>query len=77
MLLPELLDPQGNVVRRALHHLGVEAVKDVRVGKHIVLKIEATSEEEALKIARKACEELLANPVVETYTLRLEGEEIS
>ena len=68
MPLKELLDPQGKAVLGGLHNLGLE-VKDVRVGKNISLEIEASSEEEAKKIAEEASKKLLANPVMEYYEI--------
>lgn len=64
-----LLDPQGQAVERALHALGFADVERVRVGKHLVLEVKATTREEALARARAMCERLLANPVTEDYDL--------
>lgn len=63
----ELLDPQGKAVTGSLHNLGLGAVTDVRIGKHIVLHVEASSPEEAKKLAEEACRQLLANPVMEHF----------
>ena len=65
---PELLDPQGKAVRLGLEHLGLTAVADVRVGKHIRLTLEAATEAEARKQVETACRQLLANPIMEGYT---------
>ncbi|MHB1921834.1 MAG: phosphoribosylformylglycinamidine synthase subunit PurS [Chitinophagaceae bacterium] len=67
MPLKELLDPQGKAVMGALGNLGVTEVSDVRIGKHILLQIEAPDREEAQKIAEHACSRLLANPVMESF----------
>ncbi|MBN8833869.1 MAG: phosphoribosylformylglycinamidine synthase, purS protein [Niastella sp. SCN 39-18] len=67
MPLKELLDPQGKAVLGGLQNLAITAVKDVRIGKHIDLKIEAGSKEEAVKIATEAAQKLLANPVMEVF----------
>ncbi len=67
MPLKELLDPQGKAVHHGLNNLGLKEVSDVRIGKHITLKIESASQEDAEKIARTACEKLLANPVMEYF----------
>ncbi len=72
MLLPELLDPQGVVVHKALQQMGFEGVEKVRVGKHIDIEVEASSKEEAIKVAEEMCSKLLANPVVETYRINAE-----
>ncbi len=67
MPLKELLDPQGKAVHHGLRNLGMKEVNDVRIGKRIALRIEADSKEEAEKIAKAACEKLLANPVMEFF----------
>lgn len=70
MPLKDLLDPQGKAVLNGLHNLGLK-VNDVRVGKNISLQVEASSEEDARKIAEEASRKLLANPVMEFYELEL------
>lgn len=67
MPLKDLLDPQGKAVLGGLQNLGVAAVSDVRVGKHIDLQIDAASKEEAITIASDAAKKLLANPVMEIF----------
>jgi len=62
-----LLDPQGQAVEHALHALGFSAVARVRVGKHIVLDLEAPSGEAAVAQARVMCDRLLANPMTEDF----------
>jgi phosphoribosylformylglycinamidine synthase subunit PurS len=62
-----LLDPQGTAVHHALRALGFTAVGDVRVGKHLVVRFEAPSHDEAVAQARAMCDRLLANPVTEDY----------
>lgn len=71
MPLKDLLDPQGKAVLGGLQNLGLGAVADVRVGKHITLDIEAGSETEAKQIAEEASKKLLANPVMEFYEIEL------
>ena len=71
MPLKELLDPQGKAVLGGLKNLGLGAVEDVRVGKHISLQIKASSEEEAKSIAEEASKKLLANPVMEHYEIEV------
>jgi phosphoribosylformylglycinamidine synthase subunit PurS len=71
MPLKELLDPQGKAVLGGLKNLGLSAVEDVRVGKHISLQIEAASEEEAKSIAEEASKKLLANQVMEYYEIEV------
>ncbi|MGN6540202.1 MAG: phosphoribosylformylglycinamidine synthase subunit PurS [Ginsengibacter sp.] len=71
MPLKELLDPQGKAVLVGLANLGIKSVKDVRIGKHIQLHLEANSAEEARAIAQEASERLLANPVMEEFTISI------
>jgi phosphoribosylformylglycinamidine synthase len=68
-----LLDPQGQAVRHALHALGFAEVDDVRVGKHLVLRVDAPSRDDAATRARAMCDRLLANPVTEDYQLQVEA----
>jgi phosphoribosylformylglycinamidine synthase len=66
-----VLDPQGKAVHHALENLGFSGVKDVRVGKQIIVEVEAESPEEALEMVREMADKLLANPVIENYKLEL------
>jgi phosphoribosylformylglycinamidine synthase PurS subunit len=68
MLKREILDPQGQAVERALPELGFEGVSGVRVGKHVELDVEVGDPEAA---ARQVAEALLANPVIEEFTVRV------
>lgn len=67
MPLKELLDPQGKAVMGGLQSLGIHAVTDVRIGKHIYLQVEADSEAKAKQIAEEASKKLLANEVMEYF----------
>jgi phosphoribosylformylglycinamidine synthase subunit PurS len=71
-LRPSILDPQGKAISHALHNLGYSAVQEVRAGKLIELAIETDSPEEAERIARQAAERLLANPVMEDFSVQIE-----
>ena len=71
MPLKELLDPQGKAVLGGLSNLGIKSVNDVRIGKHIQLQIEAASEDEAISIADEASRKLLANQVMEEFTIMI------
>lgn len=71
MPLKELLDPQGKAVNSSLHNLELSQIRDVRIGKHITLRIDAPSMDEAERIATEACKKLLANPVMESFELTL------
>lgn len=69
---PELLDPQGKAVLLGLEHLGLDQVNDVRIGKHITLQLEADNETIAREKVDKACNKLLANLIMESYTFELQ-----
>lgn len=69
MPLKELLDPQGKAVMGGLSNLGLKNIDDVRIGKHIQLSIQADNADEAKKIAEEASKKLLANPVMEEYSI--------
>lgn len=71
MPLKDLLDPQGKAVLGGLQNLGLGAVSDVRVGKHITLQVEAESEAQAKQMAEDASKKLLANPVMEFYEIEM------
>ncbi|MBX2931205.1 MAG: phosphoribosylformylglycinamidine synthase subunit PurS [Chitinophagaceae bacterium] len=71
MPLKDLLDPQGKAVQNGLSSLGLSNVKDVRIGKHITLQIEAPNEDAAKTAADEAGKKLLANPVMEYYEIEL------
>jgi len=62
-----ILDPQGRAVEQALNTLGFGNVARVRVGRYIVLDIETSSASEAREQAKRMCEQLLANPLIEDY----------
>jgi phosphoribosylformylglycinamidine synthase len=69
MLKPEILDPQGQAVANALSRLGVNGVQSVRVGKRIEIEFAADPD---LEQARHIADTLLANPVIEDYTVRVD-----
>jgi len=71
MPLKELLDPQGKAVSDGLKNLGLKNINDVRIGKHINLLIEASTPEEAAALAEDAAKKLLANPVMEDFTIEI------
>lgn len=66
-----VLDPQGKAVHHALTSLGFNDVKDVRVGKQIILELTATDKSKADAEVREMCETLLANTVIEDYSIEI------
>ena len=75
MLKPSVFDPQGTTVADALHTLGYASVTAVRQGKYFELDIDATTADEARRIASEAADKLLANPVIESYRIDIETPE--
>ena len=69
-----ILDPQGRAVEHALTSLGFKGVSGVRIGKYIVLDVDAPSAPAAREQVRRMCEQLLANPLIEDFSFEVEGE---
>lgn len=63
----ELLDPQGKTVAKNMHHLHIDGILDVRIGKHIEMSLEAATEEDARHKVDLSCKKLLTNVITETY----------
>ena len=66
-----VLDSQGKAVHHALDSLHFKGVDDVRVGKQIILKLDETDKDKAMKNVTQMCEDLLANTVIEDYEIEL------
>lgn len=73
MLKDGVLDPQGEAVRHALGTLGFSGVEGVRQGKVIELDLAGTDAAAAEAEVRRMCEKLLANTVIEKYTVAIDG----
>ncbi len=71
MLKDGVLDPQGEAVRHALGTLGFQGVQGVRQGKVIELDLAATDPKAAEDEVRAMCEKLLANTVIEKYSVEI------
>ncbi|MBW2523045.1 MAG: phosphoribosylformylglycinamidine synthase subunit PurS [Deltaproteobacteria bacterium] len=71
----EVLDPQGSAVARALATMGIEGVRDVRIGKLVELELAADGADDPQALERqlgRIADELLANPVIEDYEIVLD-----
>lgn len=66
-----LLDPQGKAVSASMANIGLAAIHDVRIGKHMSLELEAGTEAEAHEMVDNACKKLLANLIMETYSFTI------
>jgi phosphoribosylformylglycinamidine synthase len=67
---PGILDPQGQAVESSLRHLGF-AVDEARVGKLVDLDVATDDREEAMRQLERMCEQLLTNPLIESYEIEL------
>ena len=67
-----ILDPQGKTIKDALHAMNYSSVAEVKIGKLIDLRFDAKNMDEARSKLNDMCKQLLANPVVEQYTLEIE-----
>jgi phosphoribosylformylglycinamidine synthase len=67
----EVLDPQGDAVRRALDSLGFPGVRDVRIGKLVEIDLEPSDRATVENDVRAMCEKLLANPVIEDFRFEI------
>ena len=72
-LKPSVFDPQGKTIADALHSLGYGGVEDVRQGKYFELELKTDSTENARSIASEVADRLLANPVIESYRIEIDG----
>jgi phosphoribosylformylglycinamidine synthase len=70
-LRKSILDPQGKAVEHAVSTLGVSGVQDVRIGKYVEFRIDRPSEKEVRSAAEEVCRKLLANPVMEDFSLEV------
>jgi phosphoribosylformylglycinamidine synthase len=68
---PGILDPQGQAVESSLRHLGF-AVGEARVGKLVDVELDTDNRDEALAQLQQMCEQLLTNPLIESYAIELE-----
>ena len=66
-----VLDPQGKAVHHALSALSFNEVSDVRIGKQIILNVNEENEDKAKERVTAMCEDLLANTVIENYTIEI------
>ncbi len=64
-----ILDPQGQAIEQSLAHLELSGIRDVRVGRRVELIVAAPDARAAEAVARRLAEQLLVNPLVETFSL--------
>ena len=69
-----VLDPQGKAIQTALAHLGFDGVDEVRQGKYIEIRLADTDAAKAKARVSSMCEKLLANMIIENYSVEVEGD---
>lgn len=69
---PEIADPQGATVLRALHDLGFSEVHSTRFDRTITIELDGSDPEVARSRVQEMCRRLLANPVIEDYVIEVE-----
>ena len=72
-LKPSVFDPQGRTIVEALESMGYSSVRDVRQGKYFELDVDADTSEQARVLATEVADRLLANPVIESYRIEVDG----
>lgn len=70
-LKEDVLDPQGEAIRRVLAGLGYGEISRVRVGKLLLLEVDGVEREEVRRRLEEAAREVLSNPVIEDFEVRL------
>ena len=68
-----ILDPQGQAVESSLRHLGF-SVDEARVGRVVELRLETNDAVAARAEVERMCQQLLANPLIESYEIELDGD---
>ena len=71
-LKPSVFDPQGKTIADALHSLGYDSVADVRQGKYFELDLATAEAAQARQLAAEVADNVLANPVIESYRVEVE-----
>jgi len=69
-LKQQVLDPQGEAIRRVLSGLGYAEVEQVRVGKLMLLEVAGKEEKAVRARVEEACREVLSNPIIEEFEVR-------
>lgn len=71
MPLKSLLDPQGKAVSASMKNIDLSEIDNVRIGKHIILDVEADNLESAEQKVDTACKKMLCNQIMESYSFKL------
>ena len=65
----DVLDPQGKVINQTLKNMGYNSITSVRQGKFFEIELNETDKEKSKKVVNEICKKLLANEVIEDYTI--------
>ncbi len=68
-LKKDVLDPQGNTIKKALENMNFKNINDIRQGKYFEIDIDEKNEKKAREKAEEMCKKLLANLVIENYKI--------
>ena len=71
-LKQDVLDPEGLTIKNALNTLNYKNIKNVRMGKFIVIEFTDSNREKVEKDLKKICNDILSNPIIEDYTYEIE-----
>ena len=69
---PEIADPEGTTVKKALHDLGFTDAKEVRMDRVIHLEVDGDDPDHVQARVEEMCRQLLANPVLEDFSVKVE-----
>jgi phosphoribosylformylglycinamidine synthase subunit PurS len=69
---PSILDPQGVAVEKGAAHLGLNDIKNTRIGKYIEFSVDTKNRKSAEEQVNEYCNKLLSNPIMEDYEYELE-----
>ncbi len=72
-LRPSVLDPAGEAAKSAANNLGIDQIHKIRIGKSILIELDAPNELEARRSVELLADRLLANPVIEDWSLELKS----
>jgi phosphoribosylformylglycinamidine synthase len=67
-----IMDAQGQTVERALHNLGYEGVRDLRIGKYVEMELNGAARDQLSSQLDEMCRRLLANPIIEDFQFEIE-----
>jgi phosphoribosylformylglycinamidine synthase len=68
-----IMDAQGQTVEKALHNLGYQGVQNLRMGKYMEMEVNGSPKERLAAQVDEMCRKLLANPIIEDFSVEIEG----